>query len=61
MTVGVAPSSGRESENLVNSPNLLSTSVVPPFEVAVRLVALDTDTADPETYPHGPFGRVSLR
>jgi len=31
MTDGVAPSSGRESENLVNSPNLLSTSIVPPY------------------------------
>jgi hypothetical protein len=44
----------------VNSPNLLSTSIVPPTEVAVHLVDLDTDTADPETYPHGPFG-VSWR
>ena len=32
-----------------------------PTEVAVRLLALDTDTADPETFPHRPFGRVSLR
>ena len=44
----------------MNSPNLLSTSIVPPTEVAVHLVDLDTDTADPETYPHGPFG-VSWR
>ncbi len=61
MTVGVAPSSGRESEYLVNSPNLLSTSMCHPTEVAVHLVALDTDTAVSETYPHGPFGRVSLQ
>ena len=32
-----------------------------PSEVAVHLVALDTDAAYPETYPHGPFGWVSLR
>jgi hypothetical protein len=31
MSVGVAPSSGRESENLLNSLNLLSTSIVPPY------------------------------
>jgi hypothetical protein len=31
MTVRVALSSGRESENLVNSPNLLSTSIVPSY------------------------------
>ena len=40
MTVGVAPSSGTESENLVNSPNLLSTSIVSPLTPTLPIARL---------------------